>query len=96
MVLLGKKTFWWKVQYVILAPLWVLSESPTKKSWSEYKYGLIEHEHEYDFDKPEYDSIDLLDGGEVLSKYYKCKHHGCNIVSVAEKNGDLTKLTYNL
>lgn len=83
MILLGKKTFGWKVKFCLLSPLWALSTSSTRKSWSEFKYGLIDHKCEHDYNDPKWETHNNLKG-----KHYSCKHHGCNIVSVQELNGD--------
>ena len=70
---LGKKTFWWKVRIVVLLPFWLTSMSETKKSWSEFKHGLIKHECEWDYDNPDQDQF---------AAWASCKHHGCNMVHV--------------
>ena len=70
---LGKKTFWWKVRVVLLSVFWATSTSPTRKSWSEFKHGLIKHKCEWDYDNPQVDQY---------STWVCCKHHGCNMVHV--------------
>jgi len=94
MVLLGKKTFGWKVKLFLMSILWATSTSPTRKSWSEFKYGLISHEHEFDHDNPVNEKSTLPNGQKIISKHYPCKHYGCNTVSVTELDGSFIKLIY--
>lgn len=68
----------WKLKVRLTSILWILSTSETKKSWDEFYYGMINHEHEHDYDN-------LITG--EYGGHYKCKHFGCNIVSVQDKNG---------
>ena len=82
MTLLGKKTIWWRLKVVLFFPLWFKSMSPTRKTWDEFMYGLITHEHEYDYENPEWTEHAGLRG-----KQYPCKHYGCNTVSVMEPDG---------
>lgn len=73
-ILLGSKTFWWKVRVFLLTPFWLLKllDIPTNmKSWSEFKHGLIKHEHEWDEENPEKDQY---------CTWLNCKHHGCSAV----------------
>jgi len=72
-ILLGKKTFWWRVKVVLYTIFWITSFSSTKKTWSEYKYGLIKHEHVWDTENPEIDQF---------STCFPCKHHGCNFIDL--------------
>ena len=71
-------SFIWKLKVILTAPLWLLSKSDSKKSWNEFYYGLIKHDCDYDYTK--------LEGNKY--KHYPCKHYGCNIVSVQDKNGN--------
>jgi len=82
-VLLGKKNFWWYLQMILVTPLWFFSLSPTKKSWKEFKYGMISHKCEYDYDNPVTEKHD-----SYLSTHFNCKHYGCNIVSHRDENGN--------
>jgi len=66
-----------KLQILFLSPFWFFSTSPSRKTWEEFKSGLIKHECKYDFSKPCYDN----------GKYYKCEHLGCNIVEVRNEDG---------
>ncbi len=50
-----------------------------KKSWKEFKNGLISHKHQYDYDN--------LMGKDA--NWYECKHTGCNMVTIFEENGEL-------
>lgn len=67
-----------KIQLILLTPFWLLSISPDKKTWAEFKSGLIKHKCTYDYSKPIYDKH---------GRYYKCEHLGCNIVSVKNEDG---------
>lgn len=51
-----------------------------KKSWSEFKGGLIKHECEFDYDN--------IHEPEKYGGYAKCKHYGCNTVTVQSLSGD--------
>lgn len=73
MNILGKETLGWKIKYMIWSPFWVLFHSDESKSWSEYKYGMMKHECDYSHWK-------LAKESDHNYKFYKCKHHGCNIV----------------
>lgn len=70
---LGKKTFWTKVELILLTPFWLLS--PERKPWDQFKNSLIKHECEFDHDNPD------------THEYYPCKHYGCNFVSSMGKDG---------
>lgn len=70
-------SFLWKLKIVLLSPFWFFSTSPTRKTWKEFKSGLIKHQCKYDYSKPCYDN----------GKHYKCEHIGCNIVSVKNEDG---------
>lgn len=80
--LLGKKSIGYYIQLVLVTPFWFLSLSATKKSWKEFKYGLISHKCEYDYDKP---VVEKHKGYEHT--HFDCKHYGCNIVSVTDEDG---------
>ncbi|MCK9574768.1 MAG: hypothetical protein WC979_03075 [Candidatus Pacearchaeota archaeon] len=81
-VLLGKSDWKWTVRWILAAPFWALSTSPTRKSWSEFKYGMMTHVCDWNYENPDYSH-----GG----KCYPCKHFGCNMVSVQEKDGTWCK-----
>ena len=66
-----------KLQIFFLSPLWFFSTSVTRKSWAEFKSGLIKHNCEFDYSQKNHN-----DG-----KYYKCKHFGCNIISMKNEDG---------
>ncbi len=72
-ILLGKKSIWYYIQLCLVTPLWAMSVSPTRKSWSAFKDGMISHKCEfkeelsYDEKYPQY-------------PYRECKHHGCNMI----------------
>jgi hypothetical protein len=70
-ILLGPKTFWWKVRLFFWSWFWFTSESPTRKTWEEFKYGLIKHKCK--FDGP-------IFIGEHGYRFVECSHFGCNIV----------------
>jgi len=76
MINLGKKTFWWRVRVVLYSPIWFFYESLTKKSWEEFKHGLITHKCE--FDRSTYEALD-----ENL-RLYSCKHFGCNMADIED------------
>lgn len=61
-----------KIQLILLTPFWVFSTSPSRKTWEEFKSGLIKHKCDFDYKNP-----------QITYKYpyYKCKHFGCNIVT---------------
>ncbi len=79
---LGKKGFWYYVQLILLTPLWASRVSDERKTWEEFKGGLISHKHEFDFENPSYDNAVYKTG-----KHYKCKHLGCNLVEVKNPDG---------
>jgi hypothetical protein len=66
-----------KLKVILLTPFWLLSTSPSRKTWAEFKSGLIDHVCSYDYSKPSFE------GG----KHYRCNHLGCNIVSVQNEDG---------
>jgi len=68
-----------KIEIILLSPFWFFSISPTRKTWKEFKSGLIKHICKYDYSRPNYD----------MGKHYKCEHLGCNIVSVKNEDGSL-------
>lgn len=80
--LLGKKTIGYYIQLILITPFWFFSLSSTKKSWKEFKYGLISHKCEYDYDKPIVEK-----SGGYEHTHFNCKHYGCNIVGVTDENG---------
>jgi hypothetical protein len=82
-ILLGKKGFGYYLQIILVTPFWFFSLSPTKKSWKEFKYGMISHKCEYDYDKP---IVEKRGGYEHT--HFDCKHYGCNIVSVTDEDGN--------
>lgn len=78
--LLGVKDKWWILRVIVLSPLWLLyiNEKGSKKSWKQFKYGLIKHKCEFDYNNPETDKH---------GSYYPCKNYGCNIVTTRDING---------
>lgn len=64
-----KLGFWYWVELILLTPLWFYWRSSDKKSWKDFKSGLIKHEHQWDYENPKFNEG---------FKYYKCKHPGCN------------------
>lgn len=72
---LGKNDFKYKLKVILYSPFYFLS----KKTWSEFKGALMKHEHQWDYDHPEY--------GKYGDRYYPCKHHGCNYCSIRNKDG---------
>ena len=84
---LGKKNLGYYLKFIISFPFWIGSTSPTKKTWKEFTYGLISHRHEFDYDHIQYDDDDKA----KKYGYYKCKHFGCNIITVCDKNGKLIR-----
>ena len=54
------------LKFLIVLPFWLLSTSPTRKSWKEFTNGLKKHKCDFDYSKRH------IDG------YYECKHLGCN------------------
>ncbi len=81
MTLLGKETIWTKIQMVLLFPLWAIMHLDTNgnsKTFDEFRYGLISHKCEFD-----YDVLTYAKG----TPYYKCKHFGCGIVSCQTPDG---------
>lgn len=72
---LGKKNFVYYLKLFLVTPLWVLTASSTKNTWSEFCYGLINHEHEFDHSK-------------VEDYICRCKHYGCSTVTGVDPNGD--------
>lgn len=80
--LLGKKTIGYYIELILVTPFWFLSLSTTKKSWKQFKYGLIKHKCEYDYDKPIVEKH-----GKYEHTHFDCKHYGCNIVGVTDAEG---------
>ena len=70
----------WKLKLWLTSILWVTSSSPTRKTWDEFYCGLIDHECEFDFDNL------IMDEGKY--GHYECKHYGCNMVSVQDRDGN--------
>jgi len=79
---LGKRTIWTFLECIVALPFWLLSVSPTKKSWSEFTHGMIKHDHQWDYEHP---------GIEHGQKYYPCKHYGCSFVTTLDKDGTWAK-----
>jgi len=88
MKLLGVKTLWWKIEVVLLFPLWFTSSSPTRKSWSEFKAGLIKHKHEFDYENSYINDEYKNHHRSELFEYAKCKHYGCNTVTTKDFEGN--------
>lgn len=74
---LGKKTFWWYVRAALLTPFWLLYPGD-RKTWDEFRNGLVKHKCEYDYDDLRIDKL----GG-----HYCCKHYGCTIITMRNKDG---------
>lgn len=70
---LGKKGFWYYIGIIFLSPLWLINANPIRKSWSEFKGGLISHKCEWS-EKLEYDS-------KYKWHYRSCIHHGCFVIN---------------
>lgn len=66
------KTFGWYVGLWFWGFLWIFMGA---KTWKEFYYGLIDHEHEFDFKKMDKEG------------YSPCKHYGCNLVTPDDENG---------
>lgn len=76
---LGTKNWLWLLKLVFLTPFWLIRPLEDRKSWEEFKNGLIDHKCKYDLDKP------------IREKYsdychFECLHTGCNIVDVDKSN----------
>lgn len=82
MILLGEKTLWWKLKVILFFPVWLLHDSPKKKSWKEFKYGLITHKCDFDRSKP-----DVHEYGT----YWDCRHYGCNMCTTLTEDGKLSR-----
>ena len=67
----------WKIKVLLTSVFWLLSTSDSKKSWDEFYYGLIKHDHEFDYTKLEGDKY----------KHAPCKHYGCNLVTAQDEKG---------
>ena len=76
-----KKTVYY-LKLLLITPLWFFYRSKSKKTWPEFKSGLIEHEHQWDYKNTVY---------EKGHKHYPCKHLGCNYISVYEEDGSLCR-----
>ncbi len=74
------KNLSYKIRLIFYTPFWFLSTSPDRKTWAEFKSGLIKHECKFDYENPKFDKF----------KYYKCKHFGCNIISTKNEDGSWT------
>lgn len=72
-------SIWWRLKVFFASILWKLNTSENKKSWAQFYYGLIKHKCEFDYDNLR---------GDGYGKHYKCKHFGCNFVSIQDKNGN--------
>lgn len=77
MILLGKKTIWWRITLVVLTPFWYLTDPSKRKGWLEFKYGLIPHKCEFDHWQVVYHSG---------LRFFQCKHFGCTIVDPADNH----------
>lgn len=73
-----KTKFYYFIKIIFFTPFWILSTSDTRKSWLEFKSGLIKHDCSYDYSKPYRDDF---------GKYYSCKHVGCNVISLQNEDG---------
>jgi len=69
---LGRKTIGYYIDLYIMTPFWYMSVSPTRKSWVEFKNGLISHKHEWSEEK----RFDARYGW----CYRSCKHTGCFVI----------------
>jgi hypothetical protein len=81
--LLGKHTFWSKLNYYFLYIPWM--GHPNAKSHDEFYHGIIPHKHEYDYEHIFYESG---------CKLARCKHYGCYLcdpVSLKEMLEDSKK-----
>ncbi len=74
---LGKKGFWYYVQLILITPFWAMRISPEKKSWKEFKNGLIIHKHEYDYENQR-------PGGTRYFNECTCKHTGCYYTTLVD------------
>ena len=72
MKILGKKTLWWRIKYMTIAPLWLILPG-AKKTWIDFKYGMMSHECNY--------SDRIIDEPGSTYIHYRCNHTGCNILS---------------
>jgi hypothetical protein len=64
-----KNTFWNKLRVFNATNNWINSNDPNKKSWFEFKNGMVKHTHVFNEDS----EIDYSYG----CKLYKCIHVGC-------------------
>ena len=58
--------------------LWLLWHRGKRRKWLELKYGLIRHTCECDYENRVPDEYKY---------HYKCRHYGCNFVTIREKDG---------
>lgn len=81
------------VRLILCTPFWILHVSPTKKSWNEFKSGLINHEHQFE-EEPYVIELWVYDNVHV----HACKHFGCNLVDPrtypTAKGMNLNRRTY--
>ena len=73
-----KTKFYYYLRIIFFTPFWILSTSETRKSWLEFKSGLIKHDCSYDYSKSNRDEF---------GKYYSCNHVGCNVISLQNEDG---------
>jgi hypothetical protein len=72
-----KLNIWQWIKLCILLPFWLGAENP--KSWGDFKSSMVPHECEYDYENK------ITEG---RFSHYECKHKGCTIVTMKDKNGD--------
>ena len=78
-VSLGEKGVFWELKIILLAPFWFVRPQEDRKTWEEFKNGLIDHKCKYDLDKP------ILDNDSGYC-HFECLHTGCNIISMDRSN----------
>lgn len=78
-VKLGEPDWTWIFRLFFLTPFWFLSPSEERKSWEEFKNGLIDHKCKYDLDKP-------IKSEDSDYYFFECLHTGCNIVAPDKSN----------
>jgi len=73
-ILLGKKTYWWKIRVFLCTIIWLACGA--NGTWTEFIHRLIKHKCEWDINKTYNDQY---------SSWHPCKHHGCNAINVIDK-----------
>lgn len=69
---LGKKSIGYYIKLFLLTPIWWINMNENRKSYTEFKNGLIDHKCDF--------HGEAINHEKYSWQYTKCKHTGCNII----------------